>query len=110
MTAAAQTNKPPPATAPAADGAEALATTGTLIAEQALSAQRHLSDRTLAFANEVMGFASRRMQAQAEFMARLGQCHDPADLLDTQLRFVADATSDYAAEFTALARVMQPQD
>lgn len=77
-------------------------------AEQMIETQRHVSEMTLTLANEVMAFATRRMQAQASFVSQLSRCGDPADLLDAQLRFVADATSDYAAEMTTLAKVLQP--
>lgn len=113
MTAAAQTATPtlkavPKAEAPAAM-AQAAAEAETRIASHLLSTQRQLADMTLAFTNEVMGFATRRMQAQAAFVAQLTRCGDAADLLDTQLRFVAETTNDYAAEITTLAKVMQPQ-
>ena len=78
-------------------------------ANQMLGAQRQVSDMTLAFATEVMGFASRRMQAQAAFLSQLGHCTDAADVLDAQWRFVADTTQDYVAEMTTLTKVMQPE-
>lgn len=78
------------------------------LAEQVIETQRQFSEMTLALANEVMGFAARRMQAQADFMTQLSRCGDAADMLDVQLRFVAATTSDYASEMTTLAKVMQP--
>ena len=113
MPASAQTAAPSPGSArpPAAGTAAGIADAAaeSRIADQVFTTQRQLSDMTLAFANEVMGFATRRMQAQADFMQQLSRCHDAADLLDTQLRFVADTTKDYATEMTTLAKVMQPQ-
>ena len=98
-TQASPTTGPTPAAALAAEGQ---------LAEQIAGTQRHLSEMTLNLANEVMGFASRRMQAQVAFMAELGRCTDPAALFDAQLRFMAEATSDYATEMTTLAKVAQP--
>ncbi|HYF08524.1 MAG TPA: hypothetical protein VD970_12945 [Acetobacteraceae bacterium] len=79
-------------------------------AEQVIATQRRMSDMTLALANEVMGFATRRLQAQVTFIDQLTRCSGPAEMVDAQFRFVAEATNDYAAEIGALTRVIQPRE
>lgn len=60
-----------------------------------------------AITSEILAFMGRRIQAQAEFCARLGQCKEIGEAVDTQQDFAKDVGNDYAEEaekLSALAR------
>jgi len=76
-------------------------------AERVFMTQRQIADMTLVMAREMMDFATRRFRAQAEFVESLARCGDPQQMMDAQLRFVAQATSDYADEMSHMAKTVR---
>lgn len=54
---------------------------------------------------EVFGLCSRRAQAYLEFPSRLGECHNPPELLAAQVRFWQTAFSQYQDSSRKVARV-----
>jgi hypothetical protein len=77
------------------------------LAERVFMTQRQMADVTLMMAREMMDFATRRFRAQAEFVESLARCGDPQQMMETQLRFVAQATSDYADEMSHMAKTVR---
>ena len=61
----------------------------------------------LAITSEILAFMGRRMQAQAEFCAKLGRCKEIGEAVDAQQDFakgVGGAYADEAEKLSTLAR------
>lgn len=95
------------ATGPGAETAAALAAFGfdPEMAERLLVPQRQLAEVALQMTQEMMDFANRRMRAQVEFMDALRRCDDFNGVVEAQLRFVAQTSSDFADEISHLVQV-----
>jgi hypothetical protein len=76
-------------------------------AERVMMTQRQMADMSLMMAREMMDFATRRFRAQAEFVESLTRCGDPQQLMETQLRFLAQTSSDYADEMSHIAKAVR---
>jgi hypothetical protein len=61
-----------------------------------------LLEANLATGAELIGFASRRMQAQADFWNEMSHCHDLGDATVLQYGFADKASKDYADEMQRL--------
>jgi hypothetical protein len=68
------------------------------LAEQFFVAQRQVSDLTLMLAEELVGFGTRRWQAQMSLMEGLRRCTDLQEAMELQMRFIAEASTAYADE------------
>ncbi|GAU85911.1 hypothetical protein [Bosea sp. BIWAKO-01] len=103
----------PVSTSPAPDqiGATALVDEGMRIVKAQLASARVLPqsiwETQFAMVSEILAFMGRRMQAQAEFCARLGDCREIAQAVDAQQDFakgVSGAYTDEAERLSTLAR------
>lgn len=56
---------------------------------------------------ELLRFAGRRMQAQAEFLACMAQCRSVQQVLDQQMDFMRRCGIDYAEGFGTFAQISQ---
>jgi hypothetical protein len=72
-----------------------------------MAQSRMLTDMAGTFGAEVLRFASRRMQAHAELYAGLVRCRTMQEMLDRQMDFVRQASTDYVEEFGAIAQLAQ---
>ena len=61
-------------------------------------------DLPLTVGAEMMHFASRRLQAQAEHLTALGRCGSLSEAFDLQTSFLGKVVSDYQKEVTHLTR------
>ncbi|WP_336491893.1 phasin family protein [Methylobacterium nigriterrae] len=64
-------------------------------------------DLPLRLSAEMMCFASRRLEAQAEHLSALGRCGSVKDAVDLQSASLSRAGSDYKAETTTLSQDVQ---
>lgn len=70
---------------------------------------RLFTDMASTFGAELLRFAGRRMQAQADLLAGLAKCRTMQEMLEQQMDFVRQAGTDYAQEFGAMAQLAQPK-
>ncbi|ACL57312.1 phasin family protein [Methylobacterium nodulans] len=61
-------------------------------------------DLPLRLTAELLTFASRRLQAQAEHVEALGRCNSPAEALKLQMAFLTRALSEYQSEVGTLSQ------
>ncbi len=92
-------------------GATAMVDEGMQIVKAQLASAAVLPQKILetqfAMLSEMMAFAGRRMQAQADLYARLGRCKEMAEAIDVQQDFakgVGGAYADEAERLSTLAR------
>lgn len=57
---------------------------------------------------ELMGLMNRRAQALMEFPSRLGQCRNPQDLVEEQMRYWRTAYEQYSETVERMAELMVP--
>lgn len=60
-----------------------------------------------AMAAELLSFASRRLQAQAELCRSLGHCQELAEAVDVQRQFSERVSKDYSDEMGQLSEVVR---
>ncbi|MBV1798222.1 hypothetical protein [Siccirubricoccus sp. G192] len=74
------------------------------LAEQFFVTQRQVSDVTLMLAEELVGFGTRRWQAQISLMEGLRRCSDLQEAMELQMRFIAETSTAYADEAEQVLR------
>lgn len=92
-------------------GATAMVDEGMQIVKAQLASATVLPQKIwetqLAMVSEVLAFMGRRMQAQAEFCAKLGRCKELGEAVDAQQDFakgIGGAYADEAERLSTLAR------
>jgi hypothetical protein len=68
------------------------------LADQFFMTQRQISDLTLMLAEELVGFGTRRWQAQMSLMEGLRRCTDLQEAMELQMRFIAETSTAYVDE------------
>jgi hypothetical protein len=68
------------------------------LADQFFMTQRQVSDLTLMLAEELVGFGTKRWQAQMSLMEGLRRCTDLQEAVELQMRFIAETSTAYADE------------
>lgn len=98
------------------EAAERLFNTGKANAEQMADLSKSMMAKAVEFpqrileANletsaEMFSFLSRRMQAQADFLAKLAHCQAAEEAMGVQREFAAEMSKDYSAEASHLAEM-----
>ena len=88
-------------------GATAMVDEGMQIVKAQLASATVLPQKILetqfAMVSEILAFMGRRMQAQAEFCARLGHCKELGEAVEAQQDFAKGVGGAYADEAEALS-------
>lgn len=103
-----------PATKPVSDshavdqiGTTAMVDEGMQIVKAQLASASELPQKIwetqLAMTSEILAFMGRRMQAQAEYCAKLGRCKEIAQAVDAQQDFATGVGGAYAEEAERLS-------
>ncbi|WP_424934625.1 phasin family protein [Amaricoccus macauensis] len=85
--------------------AERMADFSKSMMAKAVELPQRIFESNLETSAELFSFMSRRMQAQAEFLARLAHCQAAEEAMGVQREFAAHMTEDYSAEVSHLAEM-----
>ena len=88
-------------------GLDGIARTAQSQLKAAAAIPQAIIEANWAMAAEFLGFASRRLQAQADLCRSLGRCQELGEAVDLQRQFTERATRDYSEEVNQLSDVMR---
>lgn len=91
----------------AAAGLDAIARTTQSQLRAAAAIPQVIVEAYWAMASELLSFAGRRLQAQAELCRSLGRCQELGEAVDLQRQFGERVTRDYADEAGQLSEVIR---
>lgn len=88
-------------------GLDGIARTTQAQLKAAAAIPQAIIEANWALASELLSFASRRLQAQAELCRSLGHCQELAEAVDVQRQFTERVTKDYSDEMGQLSEVVR---